>query len=360
MEERVAELEAVTARKGNRKVTLTISGEVSKALLWFDGLDGIQGNKKLRVIDNPNAGTKIRLTGEGKISPTMKAGFIFEYGFDETRGLALSPLNQLIEPTAELRRSAVWVSTAVGKVTVGKFSVATDMITEIDTSESGLASRMMSAEPLWTYIGLGGLPIVGGNLLNPAPFHDLRAEVIRYDSPTLAGFTLAASWGNGVTASGDNMWDVALRYTTEFSGLKIAAGAGYRVEKYSTGGFVTLPGAPDQKTFSGSASVMHSATGLFLTGAYADQKDNPVFADLKMWEIRSGIERNWFGIGTTTLFAQYGEHEFVTMSSTSKIFGGGIVQNVDAGGLSLFGDVKKIEGDLLNSTVILGGMRIKF
>ena len=30
LEERIAELEATTARKGNRKVTLTISGEVSK------------------------------------------------------------------------------------------------------------------------------------------------------------------------------------------------------------------------------------------------------------------------------------------------------------------------------------------
>ena len=34
LEERVAELEATTARKGNRKVTLTISGWVNEAVFW--------------------------------------------------------------------------------------------------------------------------------------------------------------------------------------------------------------------------------------------------------------------------------------------------------------------------------------
>src|SRR5215813_2288406 len=38
LEERVAELEATTARKGNRKVSLTISGQVTTELMhWDDG-----------------------------------------------------------------------------------------------------------------------------------------------------------------------------------------------------------------------------------------------------------------------------------------------------------------------------------
>src|SRR4030095_11883671 len=38
LEERVSELEATTARKGNRRVSLTISGQVSTALMaWDDG-----------------------------------------------------------------------------------------------------------------------------------------------------------------------------------------------------------------------------------------------------------------------------------------------------------------------------------
>ena len=38
LEERVAELEATTARKGNRRVSLTISGQVTTGVMyWRDG-----------------------------------------------------------------------------------------------------------------------------------------------------------------------------------------------------------------------------------------------------------------------------------------------------------------------------------
>ena len=36
LEERIAELEATTARKGNRKMSLTITGQVHRAVLWWD------------------------------------------------------------------------------------------------------------------------------------------------------------------------------------------------------------------------------------------------------------------------------------------------------------------------------------
>ena len=42
LEERVAELEATTARKGNRKVSLTVSGWVNENVQWWD--DGTENN----------------------------------------------------------------------------------------------------------------------------------------------------------------------------------------------------------------------------------------------------------------------------------------------------------------------------
>lgn len=42
LEERVAELEATTARKGNRKVSLTVSGWVNEAVFFWD--DGTERN----------------------------------------------------------------------------------------------------------------------------------------------------------------------------------------------------------------------------------------------------------------------------------------------------------------------------
>ena len=42
LEERIAELEATTVRKGNRKVSVTVSGFVSHQVMWWD--DGIRSD----------------------------------------------------------------------------------------------------------------------------------------------------------------------------------------------------------------------------------------------------------------------------------------------------------------------------
>ena len=59
LEERVAELEATTARKGNRVVSLQVYGQVNKALLIFD--DGVDSDAY--VVDNDASGSRIGFTG---------------------------------------------------------------------------------------------------------------------------------------------------------------------------------------------------------------------------------------------------------------------------------------------------------
>ena len=76
LEERIAELEATTARKGNRKVSLEVSGQVNEAVLWWD--DGVQSN--IGVYTNDNSRTRFRFKGEAKISDDLKAGYLLEVG----------------------------------------------------------------------------------------------------------------------------------------------------------------------------------------------------------------------------------------------------------------------------------------
>ena len=72
LEERIAELEATTARKGNRKVSLTITGWVSSQLYWFD--DGVESN--VYVVDNHNdLSSNVKFTGSAQIAPGWKAGY---------------------------------------------------------------------------------------------------------------------------------------------------------------------------------------------------------------------------------------------------------------------------------------------
>ena len=69
----MAELEATTARKGNRKVSLTVYGWVNKGVLYWN--DGGQSNTYFGV-DNTNFATRFGLRGDAKINPNVTAGFI--------------------------------------------------------------------------------------------------------------------------------------------------------------------------------------------------------------------------------------------------------------------------------------------
>lgn len=349
LEERIAELEATTARKGNRKVKLVISGEISKALLWHD-IDGLPGANGLRAIDNPNSGTKIRFIGEANLGAKSKAGFVFELGYDETAGGLLGISGQVDDMT--VRHSFAYVEGMAGKVSLGRTSTATDGIVEIDLSNTNIASLPMSLEPLWTYSGIPGM---GLGILNPTGFDGGRANIVRYDTPTMAGFQGSAAWGGGQTASGDDLWDAALRYAGEFGGIRIAAGAGYRVENLDA--FT----AQDVKTLSGSASVMHVATGLFVNGAYGSQADHPLFGDIQAWQARGGISRNFFGIGATSVYAEYGDHKLKDMSIDSTMIGAGIVQSFDSAGLDAFVSYRSYDiGGGFDAQTGMGGIRIRF
>src|SRR2546427_13168083 len=72
LEERVAELEATTARKGDRKMSLTITGQVNRMImLWDDG----SSRGAYYGIDNVNSSSRFSFLGSAKISPNLSAGF---------------------------------------------------------------------------------------------------------------------------------------------------------------------------------------------------------------------------------------------------------------------------------------------
>ena len=97
LEERVAELEATTVRKGNKKVSVTISGWVVKSMnFWDDGDEDhfVVGDKDYDL------GTRFAITGSATIAPGWSAGYnmtvntwgtIFGFGANQINDLA-SPI----------------------------------------------------------------------------------------------------------------------------------------------------------------------------------------------------------------------------------------------------------------------------
>src|SRR3984893_8037189 len=80
LEERIAELEATTARKGNRKVSLTISGWVGEQVLWWD--DGAMRGTYVVGIGTTLA-SHVTFSGQATIMPGSYAGYVLTMEMNE-------------------------------------------------------------------------------------------------------------------------------------------------------------------------------------------------------------------------------------------------------------------------------------
>ena len=74
LEERVAELEATRVRKGNKKVSMTLYGQVNRAILFWD--DHVE--KNVYFVDNNYESSRFGVKGSAKISGDWSAGYRLE------------------------------------------------------------------------------------------------------------------------------------------------------------------------------------------------------------------------------------------------------------------------------------------
>ena len=88
LEERVAELEATTVRKGNKKVSVELYGNVNKAVVTWD--DGVEQNTY--VEDNGYKTSRFGIRGKAKIINDWSGGYRLEV---ETRNARSRNLDQL-------------------------------------------------------------------------------------------------------------------------------------------------------------------------------------------------------------------------------------------------------------------------
>lgn len=325
LEERVAELEATTARKGNRKVTLTISGQVSRSILRVD----YAGSNDNGMVDNFNSPSRFRFAGEAKIDKDFSAGYFIEIGVGSPEDSLISGADQL-----SVRHNALWIGTPIGKVFLGHTSSATDGIVEINTAEN---------------VNLAALPFA-----SHTGFDGARGQVLKWESPTMAGFMVSAAWTDSLLTT-TNGWDAALRYAGEGGGFKFAAGAGYA----DNGASVTR--------VSGSASVMHIGTGAFLTANMGR-----IDGGARTIGGTAGVARNVFGIGETTVFGEYSRGDAVNLSITPlgigfgpipelEVIGFGVVQSVNSAALDVFATYRQIDVGAPDTIgVFMAGARVKF
>jgi predicted porin len=319
LEERIAELEATAARKGNRNVSLTVYGHVNEMIMFWD--DGVESNAYVGT--NDDSRSRFGFRGNAKINSEWTAGYIIEVGVRTARSDRWSQTSSGDTVALDLRKSAWYLqSSRLGRVTVGRESTVDSGIFGINLARVNAPvyddwqDRFRVRNSAGGF--LGGVQYDETKALFTASSGFTRQNIVRYDSPTYQGFTFSANWGE------DDYWAVALRYANEFNGVRVAAGVSYgwtndgNTKDQGAGCTEVGPNnAVDCENWGVGASIMHVATGLFVSGSYAEFTDNlrnvapGVASDDtdRNWLIMAGIERKWNSLGKTTIYGAYYEGE---------------------------------------------------
>ena len=391
LEERIAELEATTARKGNRKMSLTVSGQISEALVDVWG-DGRTSHVEVQSNTNRAAQSYLNFAGNALITPGYSAGFVLQIGTGGVTNAVVFP-NSNGSDTNQIyvRESYLYLkSDGAGGLIIGKAEMATYDITGATAADTNVAHTKLSLAPLVGPTAGSSFDLFDGGIAN----------VIKYKSPQFYGFWVEGSWANADTKTGGSngsAWDAALKYRNDIGQFLVDARVGYRDGMvFDTSGspgtasnYASL-NATDFKVWAGSAGVRHMPTGLFVNGSFG-LFDYSAFmgADkVKGWEVQAGIQERWSRLGDTVLFGNYGQvnfgnggmswpgDSFTMFVSPGKLtsYGLGVVQNVDAAAMQLYltwTRYQDSDGMLVgycpnfldlqgNTDVLMGGATIKF
>ncbi|MTD93340.1 porin [Hyphomicrobium sp. xq] len=360
LEERIAELEATTARKGNRKVSLTVSGWVAQQVVGWD--DGFESNVYVGDI-GATLSSHFKFTGQATISPGWYAGYVIHVEARNENSLGITQAGPGLNALGLLQSFWFIKSDHLGKLSVGLQSQASDN-TAILVDGSGslvpanwvafdynsffLRSSTGALSAVASWGGIGGCH--GGGAIGDC--NGLTQNVIRYDSPTFGGFSVSSSWGE------DDMWDVAARYAGEWNGIKVAAAAAYNELSDEAFG---VPLGDTFKYFQVGAYIEHVPTGLFLYGAYGNAEYDVRAGESETYYVKTGLRERWTPLGHTVLYGEYENNQStgssatgafvqsafgaVTTASDFDLWGVGIVQEIDAAAMSVWVSYRHLEYD---------------
>ncbi len=375
LEERVADLEATTVRKGNKKVSVTLYGQVNKAILFWD--DGHE--RGTYTVDNNYESSRFGVKGSAKITGDWSGGYRLEI---ETTEANSAKLNQFDDDNANdplgrlnVRHSFFYVNNKkLGEVRLGLTATPVYNITK-DTNVTDLEDTMHSDNRMMQgfFLRPQGFDNAEG-LLGSAPnaatakttlkwqnismcydstnafVCSTRKNGVAYWSPTWEGFSASVGFFENYE------WGAALRYKKEWGdAFEVGAGIGYSQtsdERLQSGGGGDANGpsptptnksrftnfSRDIQDWAGSASIKHKPTGLFVFSAFSFSQNNDsntvhagVFTGtsdplMSAWDVQAGIQRKmpWFGLdtlGQTSFWGGYSDiHNGLGASSLGGVF----------------------------------------
>jgi hypothetical protein len=389
LEERIAELEATTARKGNRKVSLTISGWVAEQVMYWD--DGYEKNMYVGGLGTTLA-TNVKFTGQATIAPGYYAGYVLHLEAIDSDSLTISQQNATgpslysslsYAGGAGLGGGGEWYNVQVlqsfwflksdhlGKVSVGLQSQASDNTAIlVDGSGSLVPANWVAFDSRLFWLRAQGAGTIYGVSNNTGltwgangpgncrgmggawgDCNGLTQEAIRYDSPTWHGFSVSTSWGS------DDFWDVAARYAGEFNGFKLSTAVAYNqvtdnnynnLENTFAGldniyGIGACSNQPTTNTpcgivpangrleyFQLGVYAEHVPTGLWGLFNYGHLDDNFSAATVSAtntYYYKGGLRERWMPLGHTVLYGEYLQSDDAKIVNANTAVGAALNDN---------------------------------
>jgi hypothetical protein len=349
LEERVAELEATTVRKGNKKVSVTLSGWVVKSMNWWD-----DGDISSFAVGDKDAdlASRFAITGSATIAPGWSGGFnITVVAPGDVFGIQSNQFNEFTNTIDALTGygianglairtlySYIYIkSDSYGTLNWGYLSPASDNPAVLaDISGTVIESNAVFFEgggfflrPNFAPHGYAGLSTLslnnfltctdGGGGVGADCFGAPRPAV-RYDSPTWGGFRFETSYGTVETANtpDHNFWDIAFFYTADWNSIKLSAAYAFTHEEDTSSANCITDCSDDLHQVG--ASIMHKPSGLGIYGlwqteivdartAFARHVDfNFNIPDSEVWYIKPFWRKGLIPLGMTTFYGEYGQY----------------------------------------------------
>lgn len=358
--------------------TVTLYGQVNVGVLRYD--DGVETDS-YGLIDNDNSDTRFGLQYNQDFGPwefenvnefsyapysTSNVNILNpnegDYGFDNDN-------IRKLDFTLENER--------YGKFWIGQGSMATDGALEVDVSGTTVIAESAVAESASAQIirvrgsdltfdeSLSGIEI--GDAFDN--FDGDRRVRIRYDTPSFANVTFAAAFGRNLLSDESDvrdadLFDASLTYENTFSDIvEFEAAVGYN---WSEG----EGDAGDTSSWGGSASGIHTPTGINLTfaaGAQDDDGDTSSF-----WYAKLGLLREFVALGDTAMAIDYYSGDDFALddaadidSTTSESVGLAVVQTIERINTELWltyrtYDFAANSAQFEDSSALFGGARFEF
>lgn len=254
---------------GQQGIQVQLYGQVSRAVMFAD--DGHQS--KWFHVDAQPSSTRFGINASAQATPGLRVGARIETEIksNPSNEVNFGNASQGAQADDSVGFAERWLDAyfegSWGRINIGQGSGAADDASTVDLSGTGMANGNCVCD--WG----GGIAFRGSDgstlatsVQNAFDMNDFesRYDRIMYTTPTFGGFR--AQVGAGQKSATGEVVEASLWYAGKFMG-DLQAAIGYSNEKLGAGPAGAVAETPDNETFGGSVSWLHTS-GFNVTLAY--------------------------------------------------------------------------------------------